>query len=77
MEFIGLLQAHRASRLVDVRTVPRSRHNPQFNRETLPTALSAAGIGYVHIPGLGGLRRARPDSPNTGWRTAGFRGYWR
>jgi uncharacterized protein (DUF488 family) len=74
-EFLGLLKAHGVSRVVDVRTIPRSRHNPQFNRETLPAALEAAGLGYVHLKGLGGLRRPRPDSPNLGWRTAGFRGF--
>ena len=73
--FIGLLQSHRVTRLVDVRTVPRSRHNPQFNRDTLPDALRAAHIGYTHLPGLGGLRHAKPDSPNTGWRHASFRGF--
>ncbi len=74
-EFIRLLQAHGVTRVVDVRTVPRSRHNPQFNRDTLPGALDAAGIGYVHMAQLGGLRHARSDSPNTGWRNASFRGY--
>jgi len=61
--------------LADVRTVPRSRHNPQFNRETLPQALGAEGIAYEHMPGLGGLRHPRRDSPNTGWRNLSFRGY--
>jgi len=56
-------------------TVPRSRHNPQFNRDRLPDDLARAGIGYVHMPGLGGLRRPRPDSVNLGWRNSGFRGY--
>lgn len=74
-EFVRLLQAHGVSHLVDVRTIPRSRHNPQFNRETLPAALAEAGIGYVHVPELGGRRRPRPDSPNSGWRNASFRGY--
>jgi uncharacterized protein (DUF488 family) len=74
-EFIEVLKAHSITELVDIRTVPRSRHNPQFNRETLPGTLAAAGIGYRHLPGLGGLRRARPDSVNTGWRNASFRGY--
>ena len=73
--FIRLLQAHGVARVVDVRTVPRSRRNPQFNRETLPDALSAAGIGYTHLAGLGGLRHARPDSPNQGWRNESFRGF--
>ncbi len=74
-ELIGLLQAHGIRCLVDVRTVPRSRRNPQFNRETLPGALTGAGIAYVHAPDLGGLRRPRADSPNTAWRNASFRGY--
>lgn len=73
--FIHLLQAHTVARVVDVRTVPRSRHNPQFNRETLPDALSTAGLGYLHLLSLGGLRRPRPDSPNTGWQNASFRGF--
>lgn len=70
-----MLKAHGVEVLVDVRTVPRSRHNPQFNRDTLPQALHAAGIRYEHRPGLGGLRHPRTDSPNTGWKNAGFRGY--
>ena len=74
-DFIEMLQAHDVKLLVDVRTVPRSRHNPQFNKESLPESLAAAGIGYEHFAGLGGLRRARRDSPNTGWRNAGFRDY--
>ena len=74
-EFVGILKAHRIRRLIDVRTVPRSRHNPQFNRENLPASLEAAGIQYKHMPGLGGLRRPRPDSINTGWRNASFRGF--
>ena len=74
-EFIGLLQAHRAACVVDVRTVPRSRHNPQFNNAALPRALKEAGLGYVHLPGLGGLRHAKRDSLNAGWRNASFRGY--
>lgn len=74
-EFIRLLQAHAVSRVVDVRTVPRSRHNPQFNKASLPLALKQAGLGYVHMPGLGGLRHAKRDSLNVGWRNASFRGY--
>jgi uncharacterized protein (DUF488 family) len=74
-DFIALLTAHHVQRLVDVRTVPRSRHNPQFNRDTLPQALQAAGIGYVHMAGLGGLRKPRPDSVNAAWRNLSFRGY--
>lgn len=74
-EFLALLAGHAVTRLVDVRTVPRSRHNPQFNRDTLPAALEAAGIAYEHVPGLGGLRRTHADSPNGGWRNTSFRGY--
>jgi len=73
--FIGLLEAHGVTRIVDVRTVPRSRHNPQFNKDSLPKELEKAGLGYVHLPGLGGLRHAKPDSSNIGWRNASFRGY--
>ena len=74
-EFIGLLQAHGVTRVVDVRTVPRSRHNPQFNKSSLPRELKKAGLGYVHLPGLGGLCHAKRDSINMGWRNASFRGY--
>src|ERR1035437_5587748 len=74
-EFIRLLQIHAVTRVVDVRTVPRSRHNPQFNKDSLPLALEKAGLGYVHLPGLGGLRHAKRDSLNGGWRNASFRGY--
>ena len=74
-DFIALLAAHAVTQLIDVRTVPRSRHNPQFNSETLPTALELNGIHYAHVAGLGGFRRALPDSPNAGWRNASFRGY--
>lgn len=74
-EFVALLQAHRIQLLVDVRTVPRSRHNPQFNRDTLPETLRRAGIEYLHLAELGGLRKARADSTNTGWRNLSFRGY--
>jgi uncharacterized protein (DUF488 family) len=73
--FIELIKAHDVKRLVDVRTVPRSRHNPQFNKEILPESLAAWGINYVHLPGLGGLRHPRHDSPNTGWRNSSFRGF--
>ena len=74
-EFTGLLQTHGATRVVDVRTVPRSRHNPQFDKTSLPGALKKAGLGYVHLPGLGGLRHAKRDSLNVGWRNTSFRGY--
>jgi len=74
-EFIGLLQAHAVTRVVDVRTIPRSWHNPQFNKDSLPDSLKKAGLSYVHLSGLGGLRHAKPDSINLGWRNASFRGY--
>ena len=74
-DFLELLRAHRVKRVIDVRSIPRSRHNPQFNRETLRTKLRAARIGYVHLRKLGGLRHARRDSPNMGWRNASFRGF--
>jgi len=73
--FIELLRVHGVKHLVDVRTIPRCRHNPQFNRDTLPDALRAAGIAYLHLPGLGGLRHPRADSPNTAWRNEAFRGF--
>ncbi len=73
--FVDLLRAHGVTRLVDVRSIPRSRHNPQYNQETLPGSLQAAGIAYTHLPGLGGLRHARRDSPNEGWENASFRGF--
>lgn len=63
------------TRLVDVRTVPRSRHNPQYEGEALAVGLDAEGIEYRHERALGGFRRPRPDSVNTGWRVSAFRGY--
>jgi uncharacterized protein (DUF488 family) len=74
-EFLELLRAHGIERVVDVRSIPKSRHNPQFNRETLSRKLRGARIGYVHLSKLGGLRHARRDSPNMGWRNASFRGF--
>lgn len=74
-EFIALLRAHAVTKVVDVRTIPRSRHNPQFNLAAMPDSLSKAGLKYVHMPGLGGLRHAKSDSLNAGWRNASFRGY--
>ncbi|MGH7257427.1 MAG: DUF488 family protein [Nitrospiraceae bacterium] len=73
--FLDLLRAQGIKRVMDVRTIPRSRHNPQSNRETLPQTLREAGIGYTHLPELGGLRHAQRDSPNLGWRNLSFRGY--
>ena len=74
-ELVALLRAHDISVLADIRTIPRSRHNPQFNAEALAAALPPLGLRYVGLPRLGGLRRAAKDSPNTGWRNASFRGY--
>lgn len=74
-EFLEMLAAHGVRRLVDVRTVPRSGHNPQYGKEELSASLEAEGIQYQHLPGLGGLRRPRPDSVNQGWRNTSFRGY--
>ena len=74
-EFIRLLKAHGVERLVDVRTVPRSRHNPQFNRDQLSPAMHRSRIHYRYMPGLGGFRHARRDSTNTAWHNASFRGF--
>jgi uncharacterized protein (DUF488 family) len=74
-EFFALLKAYGVTMIVDVRTVPRSRHNPQFNKETLPDSLKAAGVKYIHMPELGGLRRTSADSVNLGWENKSFRGY--
>lgn len=74
-ELVDILRAHGVKRLVDVRTIPRSRHNPQFNRETLSKAFHNRHLSYRHMKSLGGLRHARPDSINTGWRNASFRGF--
>ena len=72
---IEMLKAHGVERLIDVRTIPKSRHNPQYNREALERSLRDAGLGYEHMKALGGLRHPHKDSPNTGWRNASFRGY--
>ncbi len=74
-EFVDLLKAYEVQRIVDVRTIPRSRHNPQFNKDILSKSLKKLHIGYIHIKGLGGLRHAKKDSVNTAWRNASFRGY--
>lgn len=73
--FIELLKAYGIGQLVDIRTMPGSRRNPQFGSEALAGSLEAAHIEYAHMEALGGLRRARKDSPNAGWRNKGFRGY--
>lgn len=74
-EFLALLEAHGVTGVADVRTIPRSRRHPHFSRESLSPFLVAHGVGYIHIPELGGLRKPRPDSPNGGWRHESFRGY--
>ena len=74
-EFVRILKAHGVEVLVDVRTYPGSRRYPQFNREALTQSLAQAGIEYRHEPRLGGRRAPRPDSHNTAWRNAQFRGY--
>jgi uncharacterized protein (DUF488 family) len=74
-ELVALLRAHAIDTVADVRTIPRSRRHPQFERAALATRLPSAGIAYAHMPGLGGLRTPRRDSPNTGLRNVGFRGY--
>lgn len=73
--FIDLLKHNEVTHVLDVRTVPRSRHNPQFNRDTLPLTLASHQINYSYLPELGGLRHTRKDSINTGWRNLSFRGY--
>ena len=74
-EFVAMLKAHDVKQLVDVRTIPKSRRVPQFNSESLAVDLPAQGIAYVHLKALGGLRHAKKDSINTGWRNPSFRGY--
>ncbi|MDQ5985939.1 MAG: hypothetical protein CSYNP_01657 [Syntrophus sp. SKADARSKE-3] len=74
-KFIEILEVNEIKLVVDVRTIPRSRHNPQFNKETLPGELDKAGIDYRHFPGLGGLHHTKKDSLNTGWRNVSFRGF--
>jgi uncharacterized protein (DUF488 family) len=74
-EFLETLAAHGVKQLIDVRTIPKSRRNPQFGQEDLAASLERAHIGYRHMPGLGGLRHARKDSINTGWKNSSFRGY--
>lgn len=74
-EFLELLRAHGVEQVVDVRTIPKSRHNPQFNADSLEKSLRKAHLGYRHMKELGGLRHAKKDSANLGWRNASFRGY--
>ena len=74
-EFVELLQMHDVKEVVDVRTMPMSRHNPQFNGDALKQSLKQNGIRYKHLKKLGGLRHSRKDSVNLGWRNLSFRGY--
>jgi hypothetical protein len=74
-EFVHLLKAHGIQHVGDVRSIPRSRHNPHFSRDHLSPVLHRFHIHYSHMPGLGGRRHARRDSSNTGWRNVSFRGY--
>jgi uncharacterized protein (DUF488 family) len=74
-EFIATLQPYGIEAIADIRTVPRSRHNPQFNADALGPALREHKIEYLPLRALGGLRHARNDSPNSGWRNKSFRGY--
>lgn len=74
-EFVELLKAHGVQRIIDIRTVPKSRHNPQFGIDQLPGSLAERGLGYHRIEDLGGLRHTTKDSPNMAWRNTSFRGY--
>ena len=74
-EFISLLKENKIKLLADVRAWPGSKRYPQFNKEALAESLTAHGISYEHFPALGGKRKAKPDSRNTAWRNASFRGY--
>ncbi|HZR06504.1 MAG TPA: DUF488 domain-containing protein [Candidatus Udaeobacter sp.] len=74
-KFISLLEGHGIKLLIDVRSLPGSKRYPQFNKESLANSLGKVGIRYEHVPELGGRRKPRPDSPNTAWRNASFRGY--
>jgi uncharacterized protein (DUF488 family) len=74
-ELVELLRAFEVVQLADIRTIPRSRRHPHFSIDALSSSLPAAGISYRHFPALGGLRRPRPDSSNSGWRHPAFRGY--
>ncbi|MGI0073892.1 MAG: DUF488 family protein [Nitrosotalea sp.] len=73
--FIDLLKAHSINYLVDIRTIPKSRHNPQFNEDELKKKLKENKISYLHMKGLGGLRHAHKNSINLGWRNSSFRGF--
>ncbi|HTP04265.1 MAG TPA: DUF488 domain-containing protein [Nitrospirota bacterium] len=74
-EFLAILKAHVIGLVADVRSIPKSRHNPQFNSEAMAISLPEHGIAYEHISKLGGLRHPTRDSPNMGWENASFRGF--
>jgi uncharacterized protein (DUF488 family) len=74
-EFVEALRSFMVERVADVRTVPRSRRNPQFEGAALARSLPGLGIEHLQLKSLGGLRHPRPDSPNSGWRNESFRGY--
>jgi uncharacterized protein (DUF488 family) len=74
-EFAGILDAHGVTQVADIRTIPKSRHNPQFGEDEMAKSLPGFGIGYQRLPALGGLRHTTADSVNTGWRNTSFRGY--
>jgi uncharacterized protein (DUF488 family) len=74
-EFMALMKEYDIKLLVDVRTIPKSRHNPQYNDDTLEKSLNKNGVRYIHMKGLGGLRRAKKNSLNTAWLIPSFRGY--
>lgn len=74
-EFLTMVRAFGIELVADIRTIPRSRRNPQYDQESLRRFLAEHQVGYVHLPALGGLRHPRKDSPNTGWTNASFRGY--
>jgi uncharacterized protein (DUF488 family) len=73
--FVELLSANGVKQLIDIRTIPKSRRNPQFNSDALAASLQDQHILYVHMKDLGGLRHPRKDSINLGWRNHSFRGY--
>jgi len=75
VQFISILKSHDIKRLVDVRTIPKSRHQPDFNSKNLERELKRCGIKYLHLPELGGLRRPLKNSINSAWRNDSFRGY--
>jgi uncharacterized protein (DUF488 family) len=74
-DFVDLLRTHDIKQVVDVRTIPKSRHNPQFNADLLRQSLKRARIRYSQLKSLGGLRHSKKDSTNLGWRNASFRGF--